>query len=275
MNKLMPMSRPMSRRRFGQQPGVDPFQGYRDLSPDLWPRRVRYRAEEGVMDRSTPPEYLGPSIFVGKGLLGRVVTILTTPVLIVRSEYAWPYIILNPFNPLSSGDSLLSQTIKASGTETASGNTQSTPIVVRNYRNVHFHLDVTAVTGTWDFYAQTLDLVSNNWADSQRIFSAITGTGTYYANVGTFGIVDQIAVRWDEVAAGSITFSLSAQLKDNIVSGASSGVDRTIYIGPNDSISTVSAYPILEGGEKMLVVGENVEIWGVAGTTVDIRVFEV
>ena len=264
-------------RAFGQQGyNPDPFQGYRDLSPDLWPRRVRYRPT-GAEGEGLPsvPDYTGTSLFVGKGLLGRVVLVTTTPVLIIRSEYAWPYIILNPYLPYSSGGTTYDTQQVYSGTETANGNSQATPVSVNEYRNVHFFLDVTACTGSWDFYAQVQDPASNNWADSQRIFTAVSSTGTYYANVGTFGIATQLAARWEEMSAGSITFTLTAVLKDVISPGILSTTDRTIFIGPNDAISTESAYPILPGNEKMLVVGENVEIWGVAYTDVLIRVFEV
>jgi len=249
---------------------------YRGLAPDLWPRRLRSAVrEEEYQERNIPPEYTGNAMMVGKGFLGRALIITTVPSLMIRAEYAWPYIILNPSNPLAAGDALSTSIIHASAAEVAAGNTQALSVIATAYRNAHLHLIVTAVTGTWDFYEQSLDPATLNWTDVQRIYTAITATGNYYASVGTLGVVQSMAVRWDPVVAGSITFALSLSLKDPIYSGAASGIDKTIYLGPNSDINTTIGYPVLEGKERELIVGEGVEIWGVAGAPVEIRIFEV
>lgn len=250
---------------------------WRRIPPDLWPRVLGERVfkeqafpDKGVTRELPPQPYLGVGIYLGRAFQGRVVTVTTSPTLIVSQGPANPYLILNPSRTVG----LTSSGLLYSGTVNAAGNTQSDPLGVANYLNMHLHLNVTAITGTWDIIAQTRDPQSLNWADSQTIFSGITGTGTYYASIGQLGVVTDFAVRWNPVAAGSMTFSLSYSLKEGII-GSAAGLARTIFIGPNDGVSVQSGFPILEGGKEVFIVGEGVEVWGVSYVDIPVNIFQL
>jgi hypothetical protein len=245
---------------------------WRRIPPDLWPRIFREYAEKvKPVSRERPPQpYLGIGIYLGRAFQGRKVTIGTEPTLIIPAGPSLPYMILNPSRTVG----LTSSGLLYSGTVNAAGNTQATPLGVANYLNMHLFLNVTAVTGTWDFIAQCLDPQSLNWADSQTIFSNITTTGTYYGTIGQLGVVTDFAVRWNPTTAGSITFSLSYSLKEGTI-GASTGLAQTIFIGSNNGVSPQSGYPILEGYKEVFIVGEGVEVWGIAYVDVAVNVFQL
>ncbi|MCL6577984.1 MAG: hypothetical protein K6T73_01175 [Candidatus Bathyarchaeota archaeon] len=204
-------------------------------------------------------------LFRAPKTLNRSVT--TTPSILIAPPHEWPYVILNP--SLIAG--LTSSYTIYSGTVDAAGNTQANPLGVANYLKMHFHLDITAITGTWDIYAQTKDPVSGKWTDSQCIFSGLTSIGTKYATVGEYGIVTDFAVRWDPVVAGSMTFSLSATVKEGM-GGSSAGLARTIYIGGND-VTVDSGLEIKEGESKLIMLGPDITLYGVAKTTIPVKVF--
>lgn len=244
---------------------------YRDLPPDLWPRipRALPSGYGGPVDRSVPPSYMGDAIYLSRSLMGRVFTITTTPTLLIDASYAWPYLVLNPTKTVG-----LSTTVTGfSGTVAAAGNSQTTPgsIGVSGFYSVHYHLNVTAVTGTWDIVAQSYDSISLQWMDTQTIFAGIAATGQYYASVGTFGLATDLAFRWNPTAAGSLTFSLAAVLKGGL-GGSSAGLAQVAYLG-GPGVTTDTGYPLLEGQKQGFIVGENVQLWAVAGTNLDIRVF--
>lgn len=246
---------------------------YRDLPPDLWPRVPRglpsgYGGPKEV-DRSIPPSFMGDAIYLTRNLSGRVFTITTTPTLLIDSSYAWPYLVLNPSKTVG-----LSTTVTGfSGTVIAAGNSQTTPgsIGVSGFYSAHYHLDVTAVTGTWDIIAQSYDSISGKWMDTQTIFAGVAATGQYYAGVGTLGLVTDLAFRWNPTAAGSLTFSLAAVLKGGL-GGSSAGLAQVAYLG-GPGVSTTFGFPLLEGQKQSFIIGENVQLWAVAGTSIDIRVF--
>ena len=144
---------------------------------------------------------------------------------------------------------------------------------VANYLKAHFHLDVTAVTGTWDINLQSQDPASNNWATAQNIFSSITAVGTYYADVGELGVCTDLAIEYDPTSAGSITFSISCTLKNGIL-GSGTGLSKIISVG-GPGVSTTSGYPLLEGIEKAFIVGENVSVYGIAATSLTLKVFRL
>ncbi len=252
----------------------------RGLTPDLWPRSrfgtgaggsVSGQGVPSQIDRGVPSvPILGDAIYIGRGFQGRAVNILTTPVLIEASEQARTFILLNP----SSSIGLVSFGTISSGTTIIAGNTQATPIGVANYLNMHFFLNVTAITATVTFIQQAYDPVSATWADVQNIFTGIIATGTYYAAVATLGSVSDMAVRWTIDAPGSITYTLGYVLKEGI-GGTSGGLTQTVYLGSNGGVTTVSGFPLLEGQRLPVVLGEGVELWGVAGITVGIRIFQL
>lgn len=247
--------------------------GYGRLDPDLWPRRIwagfpgtEVSGAPQMGDRSVPPPYLGEAIYLSRGLSGYPVTVGTTPVKIIESPYAWPHMILNPASSLGITASYTGY----AGTVVAAGNSQANPIGVSSHLGVHMHMIVTAVTGVWDFYAQSLDPVTLTWVDTQAIFTGINAVSNNYATLGSFGVVTDLAFRWNPTTAGSITFSLSTTLKAG--PGASEGLTGTVYLGP-EGVTTVAGYPLMAGNKETFVVQPNTILWGVAATTVTLRVF--
>jgi len=261
-----------------KNPNTPPYD-YRGLPPDLWPRVVKVgkpgdplgqRGFPEEPDRTMARGYLGNAIYISRTFQGRVVTVGTTPTQIISAGYSNAYILLNP----SESIGLTTYGTHYSGTETGNGNSQATPLGVANYKNLHLWLYITAITGTWTFYAQAKDPTSGTWADVQALFVGVTATGTSYAYVADLGIGTDFAIRWTEDVAGSITFQMNYALKDG-VGGDSSGVSQTVYLGSTDGVTTISGFPLLEGNSIPLVLGENVDIWGVAEASVGIRVFDL
>ncbi len=254
------------------------FRGFGEVPPDLYPRVVR----EGVgvplraidqARRDIPPQvYTGNAIYLGRGFQGRSVAISATPALIIPAGQSWPYLILNPSRSVgltNFGD--VQNTLNTA----AAGNTQATPIGVANFLSLRFMLEVTANVGTWDFIAQTRNPMSGTWVDSQTIFpGVVAAAANLYADVGGFGNDVDLAVRWNPTAPGAITFRLSYVLKEGTV-GSGAGAAQTLFIGPNDGVSPVSGFPILEGLKEAFIVGEAVEVWGIGLTNFNINVFQL
>lgn len=251
------------------------------LPADLYPRpiseggagfvRPGRGGEPQEVDRSVVPPYMGEAIYLSRNLQGRFITVGTTPILLFRAIYAQPFLILNPSKTVG----LTTSVTGFSGTVAAAGNSQTTPgsVGVSGFYAVHYHLDVTAVTGTWDIVAQSYDSISAKWFDTQTIFAGVAATGQYYASVGTLGLATDLAFRWNPTAAGSLTFSLAAVLKGGL-GGSSAGLAQVVYLG-GPGVTTTSGFPLLEGTRQAFVLGENVELWGVAGTNIDIRLFQL
>ncbi len=244
---------------------------YAGLSPDLWPRIPRegpYGMPSGVNRQQAQP-YMGDAIYLTRNLQGRTITVGTTPVMLVDSAFAWPYLVLNP----SKTTGLTTTVTGFSGTVNAAGNSQTTPgsIGVSGFYAAHFQLDVTAVTGTWDIIQQSYDSISAKWFDVQTIYAGVTAIGSYYTSVGTMGITTDLAFRWNPTVAGSLTFSLAAVLKGGL-GGSSVGLAQVVYLGGN-GVTTTSGFPLLEGQKQAFIVPEGVQLLGVSGTNIDIRVF--
>lgn len=205
-----------------------------------------------------------------KGLLATVVTVTTEPTLLIRSQYLRGYIILNPATIVGTTST---GTVLASASRSSTGNTQADVLSVANYRDLHLFLDVTAVPGagaTLDIFSQALDPLSAKWADIQNIFPAITATGTYYANVGSLGLTTDFAIRWS-ISSGNFTFSIGFVLKEGLP-GTSNGLSNTVYLG-NSGVTTTAGFPLLEGQSRGWYLRENTELWAIAGSTLELRVF--
>jgi hypothetical protein len=250
------------------------------LPPDLWPRRIvqtgvvgeRALAEAARLsdasDRNPQIPYPGYAIWVSRGLIGRVATVGTTPVLLVREPYTTPTLILNPSQSVGL-------TTTVTGWSGVAANGQLTPSFgVAGFENVHLHLNVTAIGGadSWDIYAQTYDSISGQWMDSQVVFAAVTAVGRTYSYAGAFGVATDMRFRFAQTAGvANIACSIGATLKLG-AGGSSSGLAQVVYLG-GAGVTTVSGYPILEGQSQVFVTGENVELWGVANTNINIRLF--
>ncbi len=208
------------------------------------------------------------------GLVGRAITVGITPTRIIQNQFKRAYIIMNP--SLVIGTTAYG-TLAASAVRTVDGNTQASPLGVANYRDMHLFLNVSAIAGaspSVDFYAQALDPVTLTWFDTQQIWSAIGSVGANYINIGGLGLSTDFAVRWD-LSAGttSITFSIGYVLKEGLP-GTGAGVGKTIYLG-NSGVTSVAGFPLLEGQSRAFYMEENVELWAVAGASLDLRVFEL
>lgn len=249
---------------------------YEGISPDLWPRRVH--AGEGFSpkalsqpaDRKVSPDYMGDAIYLTRNLIGQSFTVGTTPVRLIISSYAWPYILMNP----STSVGLTTAVTGFSGTAT---NGYTSPSVgVAGFDQLHLALNVTAIGGanTWDIYQQVYDSVSATWVDAQAVFSGVSATGSYYAFPNSFGLGTDTRFRFDRTAgAADLTCSLGMTLK-NGVGGSLAGLAQSVYIG-GPEVTTTSGFPLLEGQRQTFIVGEGVELWAVAQTTVNIRVFQL
>ncbi len=258
---------------------IESLDRYRGIPPDLWPRKV-WIGEPGVpavsagipmpIDRSAPPPYLYSGIYLSRAFRGRTVLIRTEPTLIIQVSRSWPYLFLNPARSIG----LTFSQLLYSGTISADGETNS--FGVANYMQLHFYLDVTAVSGgaTVDFYHQVRDPISGNWVDAQVVFASISAIGTYYASVGTFGVSVDSRIRYDLLGAGTMTCSISYTLKEGTI-GGSNGLAQTIYIGPDRDVNIESGFPILEGQQQTFIIGDNTDVWGIAEVETPLRIFQL
>jgi len=168
-------------------------------------------------------------------------------------------------------------TLVASASRTTNDNTQASPLGVANYRDLHLFLDVTAVAGTTptlNIYSQSQDPTSLNWADTQLLYADIDATGTFYANPGSLGLSTDFALRWEIAGVGAdFTFSIGYVLKEGLP-GTGAGVGKTLYLG-NSGVTVNSGFPLLEGQSRSFYVKENTELWAIANTSLDLRIFEL
>ncbi len=221
-------------------------------------------------------------VYLRRNFLGRVVNVGITPTLIHHAIYPQNLMIQNPNVGVGGGGLPTASGLHTSQVgANAAGNTQAASLGVANYLNMELFLRITAITGTWSFYNQDLDPGSLLWADSQvlagSVNAAMVATWTnsiFYANLGTFGVGSQYAVRWNPDAAGAITFTLGYVLKSSLV-GSSLGASQTVYIGSNNGVSITSGYPIPGNWEKVFQVGEGIEVWGIAAVATNINVLEL
>ncbi len=225
------------------------------------------------------------AIRLRRNFLGRVVFVGVVPVLIHNAIKAQNIVIENPARdaggvPTTSGLHT-AQVIAAPG---AAGNTNLTPTPVANYLNMHLFLHVTAIgaANTWTFINQIQDPISLLWVDSQVLIAAVTpaliATWTnaeFYANILTFGVGTQYALRWThDVGILGINFTLSYTLKFG-QSGSPVGLPQDVFIGSNGGISITSGYPIPPGSREYFQVEEGTQIWGCAAVATNVNVLEL
>jgi hypothetical protein len=210
-----------------------------------------------------------------RGLLGRVVTITSTPQLIINQLEAEGrgYLLLNPAGVvgLTAQGTVFSSTSLVGATSLASGT-----LGVANYKTGRFTVNVTAFGGAGPvtFDLQTLHPVDGTtWITSQTIFS-LTATGTAYVNVGELGIDVDARILVTVPAATTITFDMGFILKDGL-EGTSAGATQTIFLG-GAGVSAVSGFPLLAGKEKPFYFEENVAMYAVtSGPSLDMNIFEL
>lgn len=217
---------------------------------------------------------LSSLITLDSGLIQFSASVGATPTLIIPAEKQFRgYWLINPSLVIGG---TTATTGLLSGIRTTNGNTQSSPLGVANYRDMHLYLNVTAVSGagaTLDIYAQSLDPVSATWADTQLVFSAVSTTGLSYANIGSLGLGTDFALRW--VLSGttpSFTFSVGIILKEGLP-GTGSGVGKAIYLGTNSNITTGAGFPLMEGNKEKFYLRPDTELWAVAPAATTLNIF--
>ena len=260
---------------------------YSDIPVDMYPRVVdNYQRNadgslvpvgDGVMDPlsllleriANDTGVIASTSLLRRGLLGRTITVTTTPQLIINAEYLRGYIILNP-NELAGATS--AGTILASASRSGTGNSSS--LGVANFLSGHFFLDITATSGggTVALDLEVLDPASGNWAVAQTIFAATGVVGTTYAYVGELGIPTDVRIAWT-IAAGTVTFSVGYVLKNGLI-GTSAGISQTIYLG-GPGVSTTSGFPLLNGQSQKFFLQENLQLFAVADATLPLKIFEL
>lgn len=212
---------------------------------------------------------IASTVVLRRGLLGRTVSVTTTPQLVINAEYLRGYIILNP-NEVAGATS--AGTLLSSAARTGSGT--SAALGVANFLNAHYFLDLTAITaGTLDIDLQVLDPVSGNWATVQNIFSTGTAPSTLYAEVGTLGTPTDVRVAWSVSGGGTATFSVGFVLKNGLV-GTSAGTLQTIFLG-GPGVTVESGFPLLNGVDKTFFLEENLQLYAVANATLPLKIFEL
>lgn len=214
-------------------------------------------------------------VVLRRGLLGRVVTITSTPQLIINQleREGRGYLLLNPAGVVG----LTSQgTVFSAGTNLVGATTlASGSLGVANYNTGRFTVKAVFNVGVGPvtFDLQTLDPVDGTtWITAQTIFS-LTATGNSYANVGTLGI-DVDARIFVTVAVGTtITFDMGFVLKDGL-EGTSAGATQTIFLG-GAGVSPTSGFPLLAGKDRSYYFEENVAMYAVtSGPNLDMNIFE-
>jgi len=260
---------------------------YPDIPVDMYPRVVdNYQRNadgslvpvgEGTMDPlslllqriANDTGVIASTSLLRRGLLGRTVTVTTTPQLIINAEYLRGYILLNP-NELVGATS--AGTILASAVRSGTGNSSS--LGVANFLSGHFFIDITAASGggTVALDLEVLDPASGNWAVAQTIFAASGATGTTYAFVGELGIPTDVRIAWT-IAAGTVTFSVGFVLKNGLI-GTSAGISQTIYLG-GPGVTTTSGFPLLNGQSQKFFLQENLQLFAVADATLPLKIFEL
>ena len=263
---------------------LNEYNKYKHLPPDLFPRRLNVGEPtermtpsqaaalsptvEGVRDY--PTAGFGEGLILTRNLVGRAFTVGTAPTLLISSPYQWPYLVLNPSTTIG-----LTTTVTGFSGAVVNGTT-SPSIGVSGVNQVHLILDVTAIVAanTWDIYLQAFDGISGTWVDTQAVFVGVAATGQIYAFPNSFGIGTDMRFRFAQTAGvGGMTCSIGVIMKEGL-GGSLAGLSQALYLGgPN--VTTTSGFPLLEGVSKTFVISEGVELWGVASTNINVRIFQL
>jgi hypothetical protein len=214
------------------------------------------------------------TLVLRRGLIGRVVTVLSTPTLVLNQQEVGGrgYLFLNPAGVvgLTAKGTLVSSTtlIGATTLQTAS-------LGVANYKTLKLFINATFVAGAGPvtFDLETLDPVTGTVQFISQTLSMVA-TGQLYADLGTLGVDTDFSILVTVPGGTTITFTVGFVLKDGL-DGTSAGVAQTIFLG-QAGVSTVAGYPILSGKERSFYIMENVQIYAVtAGPSLNLNVFEL
>jgi hypothetical protein len=247
----------------------------RDANGDVLPVQSFTSPLEQYLSRiADDTGMISSTLVLNRGLLGRTVTITTTPQLIINAEFLRGYIILNPNDiaGATNAGTLLASQARGAATADLTGN--SATLGVANFLESHFFVDISAIDGgtTLTLTLQALDPVSGLFADVQDLVTLAAAVGTTYVHFGQLGIATDARVRW-VIAPGNTTFSVGFVLKNGIL-GTSSGISQTIYLG-GAAVTTVAGFPLLNGQKEKFFLRENVQLFAVASTSLPLKIFEL
>lgn len=214
------------------------------------------------------------TLALDRGLIGRSITVTTTPTRVIQAQFLRGYILVNPTSSIgkASSGTLIASANRAA---LASGNTQTSALDVSDYKEVKLFLSITGGTGgVVNVNTLTKDPVSGNWATAQvDVFSSPSASGTYYADLGSLGVDEDFAIAWDVSAAGTATFSLGYVLKDTTVAF---GTANAIFLGGPD-VTTSAGFSLLEGKDFKFFMRPNAELWAVTNSVagLTLKIFEL
>jgi len=214
------------------------------------------------------------TLVLRRGLLGRVVTVTSTPQLIINQQEQGGrgYLLLNPAGVVgltAKGTLLASTTIV--GLLTA----QSGSLGVANYKTAKLFINATFTVGAGPVTVdiQTLDPITGTVLFISQSVS-LTATGTTYLNIGTLGVDTDLSVLVTVPAGTTITIAIGFVLKDGL-DGTSAGVTQTIFMG-GPGVTSTAGYPLLTGKERSFYLIENVQLYAVtAGPSLSMNIFEL
>ncbi len=208
-----------------------------------------------------------------RGFLPRLVTVTTKPTILYQSPKPRGIIVTNPQVAIGL---TTSGTLLVNANRTGTGNTQLAPLGVGNFGEIKLFLDITAVAGggTVVIDVQTQDPLTGNWAISQQdIFTALGAIGTFYADIGSFGVDQNFAISFN-VAVGSVDFSVSHVLKNGLP-GNTTGLAQTIFLGGSSGVTTTSGFPLVAGEQLKFFLRENTPLFGVGLASISAKIFEL
>lgn len=201
----------------------------------------------------------------------RVVVIGTIPTLLIEpAQFLRGYIVINP-QLLASGQTAATTLFPLAAT--GPGVYTSPEVDVSAIEQVRAFLNITAqaIGALIQVDFQSQDPLSLNWVTtSTNVFTSNSSIGTYYADVGDFGI-DANFRAIVTITGGSITFSLALLTKGGIISSTGS----TIFIG-NSDVNVTFGYSLLPGQKETIYLKENTPLYGiVASGTVAVKIFQL
>jgi len=206
-----------------------------------------------------------------RNLKTEIVIVSDVATKILEPPHPTCYYIINPTDFVGVTTSV----VLFDGTATESGNTQSDPLGVSSFLNLHLHINITNADGEWEFVAQSRDPYSGEWANVKTLLNYSSGFGVataYYFYLGKDGICTEFALAWNLLSdSGYIDFSATATLKDEI-RGPSYGLGRCVFIG-DKTITPETGLPLPEGWGLKIFPDPDIDIYAIAFSERNIQVF--
>jgi hypothetical protein len=247
----------------------DPSSGVAGSGPGILPN-----GSQDLTGLITDVHSIAGTLVLRRGLIGRVVTITSTPQLIISQQELGGrgYLLLNPAGVvgLTAKGTLVSSTTLVGATTL-----QTSSLGVANYKTLKLFINATFVAGagpvTFDF--ETLDPVTGTVQFISQTISLVA-TALSYTDLGTLGVDTDFSILVTVPAGTTITFTIGFVLKDGL-DGTSAGVTQTIFTG-GPAVSSVAGYPLLSGKERAFYLMENVQLYAVtAGPNLNMNIFEL